>query len=248
MKIDYVILSSDNNPLYIDFWPIVSKIWKEKFNITPILALIDNDDILLDKIDKTYGDVYKFDIIDDVPIYLQCLWIRYWITSKFKNSVCMISDIDMIPLSKYYFIDSISEIDNNDYVHLNPCYDSYGTLPSCYHIGKGSLLKEIWKLDDKWEDSIKRLNNLNLGRSPDNLVDKIKWFSDEKYSSDLIFEWRKTNINRVNFIKREDMRRIDRYYWSYDKELVKSGYYYDSHCVRPYTIYKSEIDKLINLL
>ena len=31
MKIDYVIVSSDDNPMYLDFWPIVSKIWK-KFN------------------------------------------------------------------------------------------------------------------------------------------------------------------------------------------------------------------------
>jgi len=37
MKIDRVILSVDNNPTYRVFWNIVSKIWKEKFNINPTL-------------------------------------------------------------------------------------------------------------------------------------------------------------------------------------------------------------------
>ena len=44
MKIDYVILGSNTNPYYLDFWPIVSKIWKENFNIIPILGLICNED------------------------------------------------------------------------------------------------------------------------------------------------------------------------------------------------------------
>jgi hypothetical protein len=33
MKIDYVILGSDMNPMYYDFWPVVSKIWKKVYNI-----------------------------------------------------------------------------------------------------------------------------------------------------------------------------------------------------------------------
>ena len=47
MKIDYVIIGSDENPNYLDFWPIVSKIWKQVFKITPVLGLIceENSDI-----------------------------------------------------------------------------------------------------------------------------------------------------------------------------------------------------------
>ena len=50
MKIKYAIMSSDSNPLYLDFWPIVSKVWKEKFDIEPILYYIDeNHDIDITK-------------------------------------------------------------------------------------------------------------------------------------------------------------------------------------------------------
>ena len=43
MKINYVLMGSNNNPLYLDFWPIVSKVWKIFFNITPVLGLITNE-------------------------------------------------------------------------------------------------------------------------------------------------------------------------------------------------------------
>ena len=58
MKINYVLLSSDENPLYLDFWPIVSKFWLEKFKITPILGLISDKDTSLIK--NEYGFVKKF--------------------------------------------------------------------------------------------------------------------------------------------------------------------------------------------
>ena len=123
-------MSSNSNPMYLDFWPIVSRVWLQKFNITPILYYIDeNHDV---EIDETYGIVKRLKPVKNVPIYLQCLWVRYWSFSEYSNDVCIISDIDMFPLSQEYFIDSISHI-KEKYVHLNPCLDSYGTLPSCYN-------------------------------------------------------------------------------------------------------------------
>ena len=40
MKLDYVLMGSNENPLYLDFWPVVSKVWKELFNITPLMVLM----------------------------------------------------------------------------------------------------------------------------------------------------------------------------------------------------------------
>ena len=37
MKVDRVILVSDNNSLYYSFWDNLSKTYKEKFNINPTL-------------------------------------------------------------------------------------------------------------------------------------------------------------------------------------------------------------------
>lgn len=245
MKIDKVIVSSDNNHLYLDFWPLISKIWANKFNIEPVLVLIDNNNQLLKKIDTTHGKIIRYNIVDDIPIYLQTLWVRYWIPKIFPDSVCMISDIDMIPISQWYFVNQLENINNNHYVHLNPCYESYGTLPSCYHVAKGSLFDEILELHDDWSESIKYLNNLNLGRMANG---KDKWFLDEQYSSNLIFKWKEKNEDKVHFLRRKDNRRIDRSYWYYDKNLLKDKFYYDSHSLRPFNQYATEILKLVNFI
>ncbi len=43
-NIKYAIMGSDTNPMYLEFWPVVSKIWKEIFGIIPVLGLICNED------------------------------------------------------------------------------------------------------------------------------------------------------------------------------------------------------------
>jgi hypothetical protein len=250
MKITKAIHSSDSNPMYLDFWPIVSKIWKIKFNIEPVLIYIDeNHDI---DISEEYGTVIKLKPVKDIPIYLQNLWVRYWYPSQSLEDTWIISDIDMIPISEKYFITNINQIDDNAYVHLNPCIDTYGTLPSCYHVAKGFMFKKILELHDKWEDSILHLFNLSLGKDPGgHLFGKNHWFADEKYSSEKVLSYKNNNPNEVIFIPRVNGQngfRIDRTDWVYDEKLLEQDYYIDSHSIRPYSLYKTKIDELINLL
>ena len=40
MKLDKVIMSCNDNPYYSDFWPLVSKVWKEKIGIDPVLVYV----------------------------------------------------------------------------------------------------------------------------------------------------------------------------------------------------------------
>lgn len=249
MKIKYAIMSSDSNPLYLDFWPIVSKVWKEKFDIEPILYYIDeNHDI---DITEEFGKVIKLKPIEDIPIYLQCLWVRYWSFSQYPNDVCILSDIDMIPLSRYYFIRQLENIEEEKYVHINPMYNE-GILPSCYHICKGEKFKNILGLHETFEDSVRYIYELNEGTDPGGyLSGNNHWFSDERVSHKKIIEYKQKYPNEIIFITRnggQNGHRIDRLNWKYDVNLLKKEYYYDSHSIRPYSNYKSEIDNLINVI
>ena len=42
MKIDKVIMSCDDKRYYLDFWPLVSKVWKQKFNLHLISTYENN--------------------------------------------------------------------------------------------------------------------------------------------------------------------------------------------------------------
>lgn len=233
-------MSSNSNPLYLDFWPIVSKIWLEKFNITPVLYYIDDNHDL--KIDETYGIVKRLKPVEGVPVYLQCLWVRYWCFSEYPNDICILSDIDMFPLSKKYFIDSISHIEDK-YIHLNAALDSYGALPSCYHVSNGSLFADMLDLDASFDVSVKKLNDLNIGGGP-----KEQWFADERFTSKKILDYQKENTDSIVLLRRENGRRIDRVNWQYDPHKLSEGYYYDGHSLRPYLHHQAKIDEMLSYL
>jgi len=246
MKPDIVIHSSDANPYYLEFWPLVSKVWKLRFQIEPLLVFIGDDDV---PISEEYGRVIRMKPIPDVPLYLQCQWVRFWIPSQFPEKVCLLSDIDMFPISRKYFIDQIAAIPDSKYVHLNP---NHQFIPVCYHLAKGSLFKQVFKLHDSWEDSIRSLYAKNMGhdcfaQDPTNLIlkDKLQWGADEEYTTNMIRSYPDPSL--FVFLARSHGR-IDRSYWKWDPSQIAKDMYADSHSIRPYSRYTREIDELVRVL
>lgn len=246
MKIDLVIHSSDSNPFYLEFWPLVSKVWKLKFNIEPLLVFIGDEST---PIDETYGKVIRMKPIDNVPLYLQCQWVRFWIPSQFPDKVCLTSDIDMFPLSKRYFVDQLEAISDSKYVHLN--YQK-PTLPVCYHAAKGYLFKQVLNLDDDWETCMRNFNALNLGhdcsvKDPNNpiLQNKPNWGAEEEYVTQKISSYNDQSL--FVFLNRTH-ERLDRSYWVWSLNDIHTDRFADSHSIRPYSQYKGYIDNLLDTI
>jgi hypothetical protein len=246
MKIDKAIHSVNNNKSYLDFWEPVSMIWKEKFGIEPVLYYFYKNYFEEDiTISERYGKVHRIKLIEGIPDAIQIMWARYYMPSEEADSIQIISDIDMFPISKKYFIDQLVDIEDNKYVHINPCIESYGTLPSCYHIAKGFLYKKYLDLPGTWEESILQVIKSGFGKT---INGNDLWFADEEYATNKIL---KNKDNNVIFLKRkngQDGFRIDRSNWHYNADLVLRQEYYDAHSIRPFENNKKEIEKLINLI
>lgn len=247
MKIEVVIHSSNSNSMYLDFWPLVSKVWNVRFGLRPLLVYIDEDHTI--PIDTTYGDVIKMKPVPDIPVYLQCLWVRYWIPIQFLEKVCMISDIDMFPISKSYFTDTIKTVSDDKYVHLYTCTDY---LPSCYHVAKGKVFKKVLALHDKWEDSLRMIHDRKVNPNTYNsniefLKDKQQWGVDEEYATERVRSYPDRNL--FVFVNRTHQR-IDRDKWEWTEQDIKADAYADSHSIRPYRDPKNtqRIDALVEYL
>lgn len=234
LKLDRVVLACDSNPLYIQFWPIVARAWSQLIGVRPTLALIAGPEI---HVDETLGDVIRFDPIPGVPNSLYAQAVRLLLPALFKDEVSIISDIDMIPLSKSYFCNSIKHIRDDQFVvYKNKAYpDDYGQFPMCYNAAKGSTFRDIFGV--KTIHDIPRLitewHALNWG-----------WNTDEKvlHTKLCAWPWYRTRCVKLGHTV---ARRIDRLAWGYEKGLLKTGFYVDAHCVRPYLLYKKQIDKLL---
>lgn len=239
MKIKYAIMGSDMNPLYYDFWPIISKVWKEVFDITPVLGLICDEDSEL--IQDQYGLIKKFKRINDIDDGLQSQIVRFYLPPTL-DGVCITSDIDMMPLSKKYFIDNIENFDKNKFYVMtsdNPECLKNKEYQMCYNIAKPEIFKEVLKIDDSWFDFVNKLKNLGFG-----------WTTDQRYLYNMINDYEKKE--NIVLMKRGFSglahNRIDRAIWKYNPKSVINGDYIDSHLVRPYIEYKNEIDNLASLL
>jgi hypothetical protein len=239
MKIKYAIMGSTTNPLYYDFWPIISKTWKEVFNITPVLGLICDEDS--DFIEDEYGLVKKFKAIENIDEGLQSQIVRFYLPSLLDD-ICITSDIDMVPLSKQYFIDNIQSFDeSNFYVMTSDNPECLRNLEyqMCYNIAKPQMFTEVLNIDQSWVDFVDKIKKLGFG-----------WTSDQRYLYDMVNAY--PNREKIRLMNRGFSgfanNRVDRAIWRYNANAVKSGYYVDSHLLRPYKQYKSEIDGLINLL
>lgn len=237
MKIDYAIVSSDSNPMYLDFWPIVKNLWSNVIKIKPILALISDRDLIIDNGDHI---IHQIKSVDGVSTAFQSQIVRMYITKYYRDSICITSDIDMLPLSYNYFNDIVRGITDDKIAILSS--DAYTTVryPLCYNVAKGSLFTEILDLECNFKEYCNRLLKFEEG-----------WDTDELYFGRCINNFK--DKNKVVFLQRGwtnglANNRIDRAFWNYDINILVQGNYIDCHSLRPYSLYRKEIDKLISFL
>lgn len=249
MKIDKVIMSCDDKPYYYDFWLPVSKVWKTVFDIHPVLIVISDDDLGLS---EEYGDVVYMKPVDGVPTHVQAQCVRYWYPTTEQDVTWMISDIDMIPISKHYFIDFVKQIDDDKFSNLNTDTKNKH-FPACYNIGKGSTFSEVLQILGPWDIFIielyKEWDNVSITNhriENYNGAALSNWGIDEAFSTNRILQY--PDKSRILMIDRKCNGRIDRTNWRYNKSMITSGQYIDCHSLRPYSKYKKAIDDLVSLL
>jgi hypothetical protein len=255
MKIDKVILATDSNPTYIEFWNPISKVWKTKFNIDPILIFIGSEnEFKSSNLSEEYGKIIKQEPVLNIPTGWVSTWSLYYYTQFFSDDTIIIMGIDQLPLSKDFLINRIKDINEDAYVmFIADAYDGpdiwkktppnkmVGRFPTAYHIAKGKKFKEIYQFETTFAQEILKIDNHpNLHYTQHGNL--TKWGIDESYASHKLREYyQKTynnNIVSLNLINELASRRIDRAdlsnVFNLDiKEKINNGYFIESHLPRP---------------
>ena len=254
MQIDRVILATNDNPNYIEFWPIVAKVWKNVFGIQPTLALIGDENV---KVDESLGDVIRFEPIPGIPTKTQAQTIRLLLPCLFEYEVSIISDIDVIPLNTSYIIDQIKNISDNKFVVYNNMEyvspkNQITVYPMCYNTAKGSTFKEIFNIKNLedikktiqyWYDLANKLASTCNPKIRPILIHTI----DERMLVGYLSSWPSNSTRCVMLNGRFcDEGLIDKTNWKYDTELLRLGYYKHANLLRPY--HDLENKKLIDQL
>jgi hypothetical protein len=268
MKIDRVILVLNNNPTYTHFWKVVSKVWKNNFNIKPTL-IFKGTQKEFDS--KNFGiSPEDYIIVNPVPEVSESnpdwsvTWSFFWGASQFPNDTCLLAGIDQIPLGDFFF-KKISEFSDDKFVigffdaYKNYTKDTLGYFntstnvlyPSSHLVGKGKKFKEIFEIDDNWEDEILKVyNSQDRYHLKNNFYSVKLWGLDECYASEKISVYKNQG----------DLIHLDIFwdYWvknrievlgnltpKFDINLLKEGHYSEI-TTKNFFAHKSKIDNIIN--
>lgn len=158
------LVASDLNPKYLDFWPVVKKSWNEIIGIPVTLILIadeipehlKNDDSII--LFKPLPNMYT-------AFQAQCIRNLYPALLKNENGSVIISDMDMIPLDKKYFMKQMNETSFHVYRGIHPhiqqiwmCYCAatpavWSKLFSCSNIEDVHNILNDWYKDSNYDNN-----------------------------------------------------------------------------------------------
>ena len=232
MELKRVILAANNDPKYVQFWPVVAPIW-QAMGLRPTLAFIAPPGC---PIDTSMGDVIRFDPIPGVPESLQAQTIRLLLPALFPDDACLIADIDMLPISRSYFVDGAASCPDDAFLVYRDC--AYGwnaaRYPMCYIAAKGAQFASVFDIHgwDAIAGKITQWEQWGYG-----------WDTDELLLYYFLSKWERKG-GHVFRLGHGVGPRIDRGYWPNQASLIDVSGYIDCHCPRPYSEHKQIIDQI----
>lgn len=265
MKVDKILFVSDSNLNYLSFWNAISRHHYTYLGIKCKLFFIgnkteENKHFLSDE----YGQVEIVEPIEDIPIIIQALWAKFWFTQTEPETNWLIGDIDMFLLNKNYIYESTSQINEDEYGHIYKISNYY---PGFLHFAKGKTFKKFLELSDSFEDDCRfiyetRRYGLFGEYIPDRVKDKKNYefiTCEEKLSTERLLHKNVKSIMKPELDDREIMfsehlffpqgvvRDPSKYNLLdfFDFQLKEKYYWF--HCPRPYTLWKDQIEKILNI-
>jgi predicted O-methyltransferase YrrM len=246
------LICDEDSDFYNDGHGLVKKIKKVKNN--------QNGNVvhsgLLACIVRMYGTKYFPDEVC-ITCDLDMLMINkdYFINQieKYENDSLVIYSSDAYDLNRP---EAVELFKNQPFPFTQEMYN----YP--YNAAKGKVFNQILNTDCTFEEFVNRHDNYKPGYT-------FMWMIDEFYFADCVNN--KNHGVEVHKLKRGYTspwiadRRIDRgnfpvqlewegeiefqnKYGVYDEQKLRDGYYIDVNCCRPYSKYKNEIDKLVEII
>ena len=259
MKIDNIIIASDNNKLYFEFVPYAIKHFKNVFGCNVIFNYISDVNDLSEEIKDSCTVInYPTDNTKRISNAVLSKISRLITATKLGSETFMIVDVEQFILNKFV-PDAIATADDNKITEIggNMYHNttSQGKTPMGYTSGKGNVFKNIVNPNDyDYLDLLKTWSDIVDGiDGKENITNVPNHFSDESLLRYLIV--RSGSEDLINHISRSgrDFKydfRLDRHWsdWNNQAEILdnlKNNYYIDCQPLRPL---KENMGKMENLL
>lgn len=255
MKITKCLIACDLNQVYLDFYPLVRKYWKDIVGIPTILILIS--DTIPDCLETYKDEVILFKPIDNIhtAFQAQCIRILYPCLLNEEDNI-IISDMDLIPLNQTYYVNNVKNIDDDNFVIYRNVISEYNQYPICFCLANTCVWKDIFSIDNEYSirQRLKTWYKLYNDTYQISSAFSQLWACDQLQLFNYVNTWENNNSGKVfKFTDEEtNFRRLDRSDMSnimlninQYKMLIKNNFFSDFHLPRPLQLYEKILDKIL---
>lgn len=249
MHIDFCLLASDLNDNYFGLYPIIKNAWL-KLGIETKLILISNyiPEILI----KYSNDIILFEPIPNIHTAFIAQVIRLLYPCLFEKKNVIISDMDIIPLNKKYYLDNIEKISDDKIIIYRDAYIDNKMYSMCYVLANSDLWRKTFYIRNVYD--IKKKLIKWYSKDYNGQKNCTGWFTDQKklfkylnkFSSDKIVVLKDKDTGFKRLDKRQKKFILENLNCIYDN--VKNKQYTDFHVIRPYYKYLHIINKIVDLI
>lgn len=233
---DINLIVSANKSWYLDYAKLVTVAYRRFFPEFKLhLAIVTNEELDISKYQQIYDSVVIYPDLTSIPSANQGKVARLIRASEMGNKICMIEDIDTIPLQRPFLEQLVAKFKDNE---LNAVgHEAYtgseaGKFPMSNVTATGNIFREIFnpnRLD--WKSLIKSYNVSKFDNKEKAQSDPGA-FSDESLFRRLIAENFKGKVNKVqrgvnivtHWINREKFHNFTTFK-SFDRDRLKRGNY-----------------------
>ena len=254
-----VIISSDTNPKFIEFWPLVADAWRKLFNVEVWLALVTPP---LSEASRpafdAHGHVVCLWPVEGIPVSNQAKLARYFVAGSWGDaSVCMTNDIDLLPLQREYTQELLRQ---RPAEHLLTIGSELYTGAEAGKFTAGYLTAEsrVWQnlinpSGLNWDGFVRQFVGMKVIDHKEDVLRAVHHedpdtFSDESLLRALLRLRKVAVCHRPRGYAPYTTRALCRSDWQFDPIKLKDGTYVEAHLPRPLHEHRERIQPLIEHL
>jgi len=259
MRFDRIILSSDDNPKFIEFWPLVSQGWRKFFGDIEIwLVLVGNCGQRQIADLKQHGYVEVYPPVPGVPMPNQAKIARYHLAATWNDdSVNMINDVDLLPLQTTYVCDLLRKRPPGHLLTVG--HELYiGAEHGKFTVGYLTAESALWRklvnpLNYDWAFWVRSFAGMRVHDHKEDVMRGVHHEDPDTFSDESLLRALLT-LNPVPAIHQDrgfapyTARALCRANWMFDPKKLLDGTYIEAHLPRPWHQHQDKIKPLVDYL
>lgn len=193
MRLSHVLLSSDLNPRYLEYWPLAAEAWRAIADLEPVLVLVAQAHNVPDAL---RGDE-RVQVVDPVPglhtaLQAQCIRLLYPALLETGGGAVVTSDVDMVPLSAGYFHHHASRVGERQFLAYRSMLLDAHEIPICYNAALPAVWSEIFGVRTL-DDARTKLAEWGAGVPYDGVPGSRGWTTDQLTLYEVLVERGRTH-------------------------------------------------------